>query len=250
MKLFKKLNQTGVAHVAALGVVMVGLAAFGTYMLVASHAATCNESTFSSGASGPCVEHIQRITNQAYKEWHYDGGTVLTVDGSFGPATAAQVKAFQKNSAVSADGVVGPGTWGKLCADGRLLGSLYGTSNAGYQAAVNSGCSSSFTPSDRIVFTSGSRVAVGSDWAVFACKTGYGIFLNSRQTGVSESDYTYTAKTFSSGGEVLMTEKWYPSNWPSILTAIPLSGSTLKATNVDYAKTGSIAISNIGPCSS
>jgi peptidoglycan hydrolase-like protein with peptidoglycan-binding domain len=132
-----KLNTKGIAHVALLAVIIVGVAAFGTYRLVASNAATCKTYNWYSGKSSTCVKNIQRITNAAGpRHWHYSGNAVLAVDGIFGPKTKAQVKAFQRFGKLSQDGIVGPKTWTVLCADARLLGSA----NDGYKAAVASGC--------------------------------------------------------------------------------------------------------------
>jgi peptidoglycan hydrolase-like protein with peptidoglycan-binding domain len=41
-------------------------------------------------------------------------GHNLTVDGIFGPATAAAVRAFQQQEGLAVDGIVGPVTWQAL----------------------------------------------------------------------------------------------------------------------------------------
>jgi peptidoglycan hydrolase-like protein with peptidoglycan-binding domain len=53
------------------------------------------------GASGPSVSLIQGLVG-------------ATVDGRFGPQTAAAVRAFQRGHGLVADGVVGPLTWAAL----------------------------------------------------------------------------------------------------------------------------------------
>ena len=64
--------------------------------------------TLTNGSSGPEVTLLQeRLTALGY----YSG----TVDGSYGPSTAAAVTAFQSAQGITpADGVVGPSTWTAL----------------------------------------------------------------------------------------------------------------------------------------
>ena len=58
------------------------------------------------GDTGKGVEQIQTALKQA--------GYKVTVDGKFGPQTDTAVRAFQKKSGLTVDGVVGPKTWAKL----------------------------------------------------------------------------------------------------------------------------------------
>ncbi len=61
----------------------------------------------SPGASGPAVVLLQK----ELKERGFDPGGV---DGDFGPATAAAVRAFQRAQGLDVDGVVGGSTWEAL----------------------------------------------------------------------------------------------------------------------------------------
>lgn len=56
--------------------------------------------------SGPDVKTVQTALNRH--------GAELTIDGRFGPRTAAEVKAFQKAHGLDQDGIVGPATRKKL----------------------------------------------------------------------------------------------------------------------------------------
>jgi peptidoglycan hydrolase-like protein with peptidoglycan-binding domain len=62
--------------------------------------------TLVEGDTGPAVETLQTRLNV----W----GAKLTVDGDFGPATLAAVKAFQTEQKLTVDGIVGPQTWAAL----------------------------------------------------------------------------------------------------------------------------------------
>jgi len=65
-----------------------------------------SEPTLSEGATGSAVQTLQTRLNV----W----GASLTVDGDFGPATLAAVKAFQTEQKLAVDGIVGPATWAAL----------------------------------------------------------------------------------------------------------------------------------------
>jgi peptidoglycan/xylan/chitin deacetylase (PgdA/CDA1 family)/peptidoglycan hydrolase-like protein with peptidoglycan-binding domain len=58
------------------------------------------------GSGGTAVKQLQQaLVNKGYK---------ISVDGAFGPATRSAVISFQSSKGITADGIVGPVTWGKL----------------------------------------------------------------------------------------------------------------------------------------
>ncbi|MDQ6727134.1 MAG: peptidoglycan-binding protein [Actinomycetota bacterium] len=59
------------------------------------------------GATGDAVRRAQRALRRT-------PDLELVVDGVFGPATEAAVKAFQEGAALQVDGIVGPATWSSL----------------------------------------------------------------------------------------------------------------------------------------
>ncbi len=61
------------------------------------------------GATGDLVESLQRTLNAKSQ-----AAEKLSVDGDFGPATAAAVKAFQAQSQLAATGIVDTATWAAL----------------------------------------------------------------------------------------------------------------------------------------
>lgn len=93
--------------------------------------------TLSIGSTGPDVRVLQSVLNRM----GYNSGAV---DGVFGSRTYQAVVAFQRNSGLAADGVVGPATWSVL--DKFLRGydtytvrpgdTLYGIARA-YYTTVN-----------------------------------------------------------------------------------------------------------------
>jgi N-acetylmuramoyl-L-alanine amidase len=62
------------------------------------------------GARGDAVREAQGLLNQR------NPTTLprLTVDGIFGPRTDARTREFQRNVSITADGIIGPITWGRL----------------------------------------------------------------------------------------------------------------------------------------
>ena len=68
---------------------------------------TISVSVLKQGAKGDAVKALQILLN-GY------GFSCGSVDGSFGPATLAAVKAYQKANGLTVDGSVGPATWTKL----------------------------------------------------------------------------------------------------------------------------------------
>jgi peptidoglycan hydrolase-like protein with peptidoglycan-binding domain len=65
--------------------------------------------TLQKGSTGNVVSSLQQLlTNGAAGQWNTTPGAI---DGSFGPNTAASVKAFQTWGGVPSDGVVGDQTW-------------------------------------------------------------------------------------------------------------------------------------------
>lgn len=63
--------------------------------------------TVRSGSTGEAVTRLQRALTAAL-------GRTVTVDGAFGPDTDQAVRDYQSSRALTADGIVGSGTWGAL----------------------------------------------------------------------------------------------------------------------------------------
>jgi murein L,D-transpeptidase YcbB/YkuD len=78
------------------------------------------------------------------------------IDGIFGPVTKSAVEQFQGDSGLTADGIVGPITWGALGGDGpqppTLAQGSQGSVVQSLQTALNEG-RGSFAPSSNPVLT-------------------------------------------------------------------------------------------------
>jgi peptidoglycan hydrolase-like protein with peptidoglycan-binding domain len=73
-----------------------------------------SDPTLKTGDKRVAVRGLQRrLLDAGY------GTGEIEIDGTFGPATEAAVKAFQEASDLTADGIVGPQTWDSLNAVGN-----------------------------------------------------------------------------------------------------------------------------------
>jgi lysozyme len=72
---------------------------------------TSAQPTLKQGATGTAVAEAQCELNLATKASRY---SPIGADGSFGAATEARVRVFQRCAALSVDGQVGPATWAAL----------------------------------------------------------------------------------------------------------------------------------------
>ncbi|MEV6744694.1 peptidoglycan recognition protein family protein [Streptomyces sp. WC2508] len=92
------------AYQAARGLNADGVVGARTWTALLSAGATPN---LQQGASGDEVKRLQRALTAAL-------GSTVGVDGSFGPATVTAVRNYQTSRGLTADGMVGPGTWTAL----------------------------------------------------------------------------------------------------------------------------------------
>ena len=129
----KQLNQRGFSHhllIPLLVFLVVG--GIGAHLVLKSRAAGCTSYQYSRGSSGTCVKYIQTLAN-------WQGRLALVVDGAFGPATEAGVKAVQTKGGLKADGIVGPQTWGYLCSQ-NTPSSIHSTAAFPLATAQAAGC--------------------------------------------------------------------------------------------------------------
>ena len=80
------------------------------------------------GSTGETVRTVQYLLNAQ--------GATLTVDGNFGPLSAAAVSAFQTANGLTVDGIVGDQTWPLLI--GRLASGSSGDAVRAVQSQMNS----------------------------------------------------------------------------------------------------------------
>ncbi|MEU0315158.1 peptidoglycan-binding domain-containing protein [Nocardioides sp. NPDC006273] len=114
--------------VAAAAVATSGLVGLDAGTAPAEAAVSCTISspkTVRPGNTGSCVKLLQKVL----------GG--LKPDGSFGSATTARVKDYQKAKGLAADGIVGSRTWSKIKAGMSGSGTIISaTATANWYACV------------------------------------------------------------------------------------------------------------------
>ncbi|MFF2410966.1 peptidoglycan-binding protein [Streptomyces sp. NPDC058092] len=92
------------AYQATHGLTTDGVAGHRTWTALLSAGPT---TTLEQGDSGDGVKRLQRSLTAAL-------GSTVGIDGTFGPATATAVRSYQTSRGLTADGIVGPGTWAAL----------------------------------------------------------------------------------------------------------------------------------------
>lgn len=92
--------------------VLLGSAGLGVGALGLTAATLPAQAAISTSATSnfPVVKYGQKSGNVKLIQARVKTG----IDGEFGPKTLSAVKSFQRSKGLSADGVVGPKTWGKL----------------------------------------------------------------------------------------------------------------------------------------
>ncbi len=81
--------------------------------------------TLENGSHGSVVEELQTALNEGRGSFAPGSNPVLTVDGIYGPETAAAVSGTQKRGGINADGVVALQTWAlPIGAAGMVLANL------------------------------------------------------------------------------------------------------------------------------
>lgn len=83
---------------------------YSSLVLDDASAGGCVNSTYKQGSRTACVKYMQQLANGVAGT-----GADIKADGIFGAGTTTKIKAVQKKYKLTQDGIVGSGTWEKLC---------------------------------------------------------------------------------------------------------------------------------------
>lgn len=111
-----------------IGIAVVGIIASFSFSAPRAHAISyCTSYMYGYGGTGQCVRNIQALLDSYHVRLAIgpvDNPTPIAIDGSFGNITKARVQTLQRvvyaagggyGQVLTADGIVGPKTWRKLC---------------------------------------------------------------------------------------------------------------------------------------
>jgi len=145
------LSITTLTSLVLTAALVLGAAAFTPTK--ASAATLCTQRVLQEGSNNSCVPHLKAMLNKL------TGSKLTLTNTQFGPLTKKAVIAWQadrqkSNKKMLVDGVVGPQTWGSLCAvQGNFV-----------DAANKVGCNQPPTPCSKRTFSVQSRLdAAGKD---------------------------------------------------------------------------------------
>lgn len=132
------------------------------------------------GANGELVEALQRTLNK-----RVGNGSLLSVDGDFGPSTKQAVIAFQRSQQLPPTGIVGPETW-------KALGPLVTTAEE--QAVDPDAINREILPVTPPDSLDGPPFVTAKAWAIGDAKTGHVLW---HHKGDDRRDFASTTKTMT-----------------------------------------------------
>lgn len=153
-----------------------------------------------SGDRGSAVESLQSALNSS--------GASLSVDGSFGPATASAVRALQSAAGIGVDAVVGPRTWNALGSDVRI------TSDSGSRDDDREPTSGTSVRGQAIIDAARSQTGVRYQWGGSSPATGFDcsglVHYAYNQAGTNLP--RKTAKGYVYGGRIISQSEAQPGD--------------------------------------
>lgn len=164
----KGLNVRGASHHLLLPIIAVLIVAgIGGFIMQRNSSALvkpCSERVFRQGSSSVCTKYVLTIIKRSGKS---ATAKTLTPGSNFGPKTKKAVQEYQRKSGLTADGVIGPKTWGKLCTAATTA------------EKTKIGCNKAKSQSKKTVQSSSQKFSTSAQKSYAArndCKRGNGVF--------------------------------------------------------------------------